>query len=538
MLDQYDFLREMGFKGVHGLPEKAQRQIEDVVDLWIDLEGRIPRDRNMFHELFSQHSDKWFDHLKTARPDLETMIRGWLLENARIRHNEPARYPLRHIRRDWYGYAEDPRIYSAKLFILPIPPVLGLKYQASEEYSDRFAKTIWNMIGELGVFNYDILRLWPAEEFGVRDIDVRRRKACPAVIIATEKLIGEPKLKEFASVYGVTVMTSVGGKPSALSNWAVIKEFIEQMRRKDVPILLVTLADYDYDGIRMTHLSYKDHLSLFYPEVEHAMCGVFPFQIPAERLNPGDSLYELKLAKGEKEIGYNWREAIREGIIPEDMAPVEYEGEYYGIEMDVAGIEAFLPTIVEKLEEMGCTQDSWTDWAREQTLPDVDEVERGEMSSFAREIPEYKQLESAESKVRDERSRKVKAYDELYYALGNLQNEVRGKAEEELEGIADEIAEAEDFDDRGRPEPSTLTERVATMPLKPYEDYWDEETETGFSRDYLERKLRNELERRYEDLREDIEDKVREEMTEDIETKKDEVLELLEEIRTPSRVRY
>ena len=530
MLDQYDFLRDMGFKGVYALPDKAQREIEAAVDLWVDLEGEIPRDRNVFHELFAEHTDKWFDHLKITRPDLATMIRGWWLENARIRHNEPHRYKLRHIRRDWYGYAEDPRIYSGKLFILPIPPALGLKYQAAEEYSDRFAKILWAMIQD-GVFNYDILRLWPAEEFGVRDIDIYRAKVCPAVIIATEKMINEEKLKRFADVYGVSVRTSVGGKPSALSNWAVISEFVKQLRRKDIPILLVTLTDYDYDGIRMTHLAYKDHLSQFYPEVGHLMCGVFPHQIPPERLNPGDALYEPS-AKSLKA----WQAAVRTKAVPADMAPYEYEGKFYGIEMDVAGIDLFLPTIVEKLEEMGCTQDAWTDWAREQTLPDVDDIEDREISSFAREIPEYKQLEATQSKVQAERYRKVKEYDEMYWALNRLQDDVKGKAKDELEGIADEIAEEDDFDDRGRPEPSKLIELVATDPLEPYEDYWDEDTDTGFSRRYLEKKLSDELEDRYEKLRKDVEEKVKDEMTEDIEAKKDEVLELLDEIRTASRV--
>ncbi|GAI96380.1 unnamed protein product, partial [marine sediment metagenome] len=98
----------------------------------------------------------------------------------------------------------------------------------------------------------------------------------------------------------------------------------------------------------------------------------------------------------------------------------------------------------------------------------------GEIGSFTREIPEYKQLEATQSKVQEEKSRKVKGYDDMYWDLNRLQDDVRGKAEEELEGIAEEIAEEEDFDDRKRPEPSTLITRVATMPLETYEDYWDE----------------------------------------------------------------
>lgn len=531
MLDQYRFLLEEGFRGVFALPEKSRDVIERIVDLWVDLEGEIPRDRNVFHELFAKHPDKFFDHLKITRPDLTSLIRGWWLENARIRHNDPHLYKKRHIRRDWYGHAEDPRPYSGKIFLLPLGDALGLKPQPAEEYYDRFHKTLKDMVWE-DIFTYDTLRLWPQAEYGVRDIDVYRAKACPAIIIGTEKLIGEPKLKRFAEVYGVVGRTSVFKKPSTLSDWAVISEFVDQMRSREVPILLVTLADYDFDGITGVHLAFEDHFSKYYPEVEHAICGVFPSQIPEERRTPGDALYEL----GAKPLKY-WMEGIKKGTIPPDMPPYEYEGKFYGVEMDVAGIDAFLPTIVEKLEELGCTQEKWTDWAREQTLPDVDDVESGEIGSFTRELPEHKQLVAAESKVREERARKVKEYDELYWALSRLQDEVRGKAEEELEGIAAEIAEEEGFDDRKRPEPNTLRERVAVQPLEPYEEYWDAYTETGFSEEYLARKLRDELEERYEDRLEDVEARV-EELHDKIDDKKDEILDLLEEVRTASRVEY
>jgi len=532
MLDQYDFLREEGFRGVYALPRKSSDVIESVVDLWVDLEGEIPLDRNVFHELFSKYPDKWFEHLRITRPDLTSLIRGWWLELARIRHNDPSLYRQRHIRRDWYGHADDPRPYSGKIFILPLGDALGLKPQPSEEYYDRFHKILKSMVWD-DIFTYDTLRLWPQAEYGVRDINVNRAKVCPVVIIGTEKLIGEPQLKLFADVYGVTGRTSVFKKPSTLSDWAVISELVDQLRGRDVPILLVTLADYDFDGITGVHLAFEDHFAKYYPEVEHAICGVFPWQIPEERLTPGDALYEL----GAKPLKY-WQDGIAKGTIPADMEPYEYKGKFYGVEMDVAGIDAFLPTIVEKLAELGCTQDAWTDWARKETLPDVDDIERGELSSFSRELPEYKQLQAAQTQVQKERYRKVKEYDEMYWDLNRLQDDVKSKAEEELEGIAEEIAEEDDFDDRGRPEPSKLIERVAISPLENYEDYWDELTDTGFSTDYLENKLRDELQDRYEKLREDIEDKVKDEMTEDIEAKKDEVLELLDEIRTASRVEY
>ena len=55
MLTQYDFLREEGFAGVEGLPSSSRDEIEAVIDLWWDLEGAIPKDENILHELASRY---------------------------------------------------------------------------------------------------------------------------------------------------------------------------------------------------------------------------------------------------------------------------------------------------------------------------------------------------------------------------------------------------------------------------------------------------------------------------------------------------
>lgn len=170
------------------------------------------------------------------------------------------------------------------------------------------------------------------------------------------------------------------------------------------------------------------------------------------------------------------------------------------------------------------------------TFPDVDEVERGEIASFAGELPEHKQLSAVMSQVSKERWRTVEEYDRLSSALSGLVGRVEDKAKEELKGIADDVASEEDFDDRGRPETHTLIARVATQPLKPYEEYWDEETKTGFSRSYLEEKLREELRDQYEEKLDDVQARV-EELEGEIHSRKEEALDLLNEIRTPSRVR-
>lgn len=529
MLTHYEFLRREGFAGVDGVPSSSREELEAIIDLWWDLEGVIPKDKNILHELASRYPEKWREYLRLANPSWASLVRGWWLENARIRYSEPARYEIRHIRKDWYGKEIDPHVYSGKIFILPLRGILGLKPQPAEEDYDRFHKILKDMVWA-NVFNYDVLRLWPRREWGVRDVKPERRKACAGVIIATEKMIGEKKILEFTDVYGVAVRTCVFMKPSTLSDWAVVSEFKRKVP-PDTPILLVTLADYDFDGITGVHLAFIDHFRKYYPNIRHVMAGVFPDQVSPERLNPGDALYE----PGAKSIGY-WLMAVKDGRIPANMAPVEYKGKYYGIEMDAVGAAAFLPTIVDKLEELGCTQEMWTDWAREQTFPDYDEVEERVAHAQARDLEKYGQIETIRSKIRAERERKVRGYDRAYWQLDDYKTELRDLVAKAMEGVGADIALEPDFDDRKRPEPSTLKRRVAEQPLEPYEEYWDPETRTGFSREYLTDKLEEGLEDEFEERRERIEDRVEEEIQPKLDEKKDKVLKILDEVRTRSRV--
>jgi len=286
-------------------------------------------------------------------PSHSDIIRGWWLENARIRYNEPERYELRHIRKDWYGVETDPHFYSGKIFILPLREILGMPPKPAEADYDIFHKILWH--AEVGlipedVIGYEMLRHWPHEEEGVRDIQPARAKACVAIFLATERNIGAEKFLEFTDVYGVTVRTCVFKKASALSNWAVIEDFVKKVP-PETPILLVTIADYDYHGLTGIHRTYRVHFEKFYPNVLHVMAGVFPEQVPPERLHPGDALYELT-AKDVRD----WWKAIREGRIPPDLTPLLSDGTYapfgymdkcYGIEMDGVSEARFLPTIVD-----------------------------------------------------------------------------------------------------------------------------------------------------------------------------------------------
>lgn len=527
MLEQYDFLVEEGFKGIAAVPHTSQ--IEEMIDLWMDLEGEIPPNRNMVHELFKQHRGEWKRHLKTNSPYWSSVCRAWWLENARIRYNFPEKYNLRHIRRDWYGKAEDPHVYAGKGFLLPVRGWLGMKPQPAEEDYDRFHKNLKEMVFD-NVFGYDILQLSPKRGFGVRDVKPRRAKACAGVFIGTEKMIEVEQLREFCNVYGVSVRTSVAQKASSLSNYAVIQEFVKEYRKKGIPILLVTIADLDWEGITGVHLPYRDHFRYFYPEVEHVIGGVYPEQVPEERLVPGDALY------ADISPDY-WLSDIEEGKIPESLAPYEYEGKYYGIEMDAVGMAAILPTIVEKLGELGCGQRKWTEWAREQTQPDPDAVETNVAGQKARSLEEHNVLASMKSKVREEKRRKTDAYWDKIHELRDLLDDVEDLVEEKIEGEGQDIMDRPDFDDRRAPPHSTLISRVAEEPIEPYETYWDPETKTGFSQDYLRNKLRDKLEELTEKRQEDIKEQVSDQVAERIQDLLDQTRKLLDEVHTRSRVR-
>lgn len=530
MLEIYDFLGEYNLS-LDALPGSSRGLIEEMIDLFYGIEGEIPRDRNIVHELYKRYRDRWERYLTTSKRARDSVMRAWWMEMARIRHNAPERYNLRHIRKDWYGMEEDPIFYSGKIFSLHASGTLGLKTVA-EDLQDRFGKILTELIFG-GVVNYGLLRLYPKEQFGVRDISggevpEGRTKACAGLVIATEKMISEEELIKFAETAGFAVRTSVAMKPSALSNYAIVEELQEQIG-PETPIILVTICDYDYDGIRMTHLAYRTHFKYFWPRnVHHVMGGVFPNQVPSERRTPEDAFY-----KPSKKSIKNWLKAVESGDVPPELAPIEIGGEYYGIEMDALSIRNYFSRIVEGIKEW-CPQKEWTDWAREYKFPDVEKVEYRVLGDQASKLPQHKQISSVKYQVQDERWRRVEEYDNVLSELREMLWEIKDIGRDKLEGVGEDIAETPGFDDRKRPEMDRLKSELTD--LKDYEDYWDPDTKTGFSLKYLREKLGEEIKDRWGEERGEIESQVEEKKGEDIRDFKAEAIELLDEIRTISRV--
>ena len=154
-----------------------------------------------------------------------------------------------------------------------------------------------------------------------------------------------------------------------------------------------------------------------------------------------------------------------------------------------------------------------------------------------RDLEEHNILSSIKGKVRDERRRKTDKYWDKITEISSLISDIEDMVKEKIEGEGEDIMDRPNFDDRRRPPKNTLKERVAKQPLQPYEEYWDPETKTGFSQEYLRRKLRNELEDLTEKRQEDIKEQVSDRMKERIEDILDQVRDLLDEVHTRSRVR-
>ena len=91
MLDQYDFLVEEGFKGISEIRSGSLDQIEEMIDLWIDLEGEIPPEQKYGTRTLQTtpiRMEKTGFKLRMGGSGLP-VCRAWWLENARIRYNNP-----------------------------------------------------------------------------------------------------------------------------------------------------------------------------------------------------------------------------------------------------------------------------------------------------------------------------------------------------------------------------------------------------------------------------------------------------------------
>lgn len=505
MIVQYNPLKEKGYRGIDALAPKTREVIEELGDMCVELVGETPFGENCVHKLLTEHTSELEKYLKTRKPALSDVTRAWILENARIRMNQPELYKIRHIGKDWYGKEEDPKFYSFKSFVLPVREMLEMPRPERElSMKADFREEVTNLVKE-NVLGYDELRLEVLPTFGVRDY--KPEKACPGAVIATEKGITE--FDDFGDLYGVRCLTSTEAKPSMLSNYAVAKKMGEELAGN--PIRLTTAADYDPSGFENSHY-YCEHFRTFYPNVECVRVGVFPEQVPKERLVPGEALYELDPAEAKK-----WRSLQAKGIIPPDRNPIEVNGKLYGVEMDSVSVRGFFPKIMDELSELGCTQRAWEEWARKEQHVDKpmsvwevrDELaERTEADIRAEKIL-GKVEERIEEKIREEKALK-----------GNIEgfkSEVKYETERWLDKQAGDIVSKPDFDDRPSPPENTLKEEI--LAGRRFED--------RFSVDYLNEKLKGELRSEFEKKMGEVEQRISYERLEELETKTSELLKVV-----------
>ena len=204
--------------------------------------------------------------------------------------------------------------------------------------------------------------------------------------------------------------------------------------------------------------------------------------------------------------------------------------------MDAVGWRNILPTIVDKLAEVGCGQREWTEWARKQTQPDPTAVEENVAGAKARDLEEHNILSSIKGKVRDERRRKTDKYWDKITEISSLISDIEDMVKEKIEGEGEDIMDRPNFDDRRRPPKNTLKERVAKQPLQPYEEYWDPETKQAQPR-IPAKKAQERTRRPNRKTTGRHKRQVSDRMKERIEDILDQVRDLLDEVHTRSRVR-
>jgi hypothetical protein len=357
-------------------------------------------DQNAVHFLAVEHTSKW--HQNGFSGNLSQAYRLWFVEAGRIRLAYRSGHKVRWFRADWYGVAEDPYYTPFKRFAQSANPNAFDSRKDSQKMSIALSDLVKNR-----VIDYADLRL----QDNTRQRKENSVKGWNGILLAIEKdAMWNNELTRFAENLGMLVVTSGKGEPSRNSN-EMVYNIIRNSGLSEC--VLLTITDFDQYGFYIEN-SFAEHLETYEDMiVNHFRVGTDPSLYSSDRLTPEDALYELPPSS------QRWERAIEIG-----------DGKKYGIEMDTNSWSFYFKAIIEKLLEIGYTEEDFDEWARKY-----------------RWAKDYRAIEDAI----DEILGGVDFYQkwlEMRGLIDPLIELTRRKIKDQIEPQSDPFMEEDDFDDR------------------------------------------------------------------------------------------
>jgi hypothetical protein len=203
------------------------------------------------------------------------------------------------------------------------------------------------------------------EDFSVEDFayakDFREFIKSLNVIMFVEKSSEFPKFVKSCEILGIKVLLQGSGRPNFSSTEYIYTHFFNGRVDEDHPIRILTLTDFDYDGIKPIAGGFVKQMVHYTPYVKVGRVGLESMQIAKNRLSVNDALYEVKQDN---------KNLPKDAWMEENLFKSP-EGRYLGAEVECNPFKFYYPLIWDALKETGVTYQDFLDQQYENVQPDA-----------------------------------------------------------------------------------------------------------------------------------------------------------------------
>ena len=181
------------------------------------------------------------------------------------------------------------------------------------------------------------------------------------VIMFVEKSSEFPKFKKSCEILGIKVLLQGSGRPNFSSTEYIYTHFFNGKVDKDHPIRILTLTDFDYDGIKPIAGGFVKQMQHYTPYVKVGRVGLESSQIAKDRLSVNDALYEVKQDNKNKPKE-KW---MKENLFIDD------NDRFLGAEVECNSFKFYYPLIWDALKETGVTYQDFIEQRYSDIQPDA-----------------------------------------------------------------------------------------------------------------------------------------------------------------------
>ena len=213
------------------------------------------------------------------------------------------------------------------------------------------------------------------------------------VIMFVEKASEFPKFQKSCEILGIKVLLQGSGRPNFSSTEYIYTHFFNGKVDEDHPIRILTLTDFDYDGVNPIAGGFIKQMKHYTPHVKVGRVGLESTQVP-KNVKPDDVTYEVKQDN---------KNAPKEKWMENNLY-INKLGRYMGMEVEAFPFAFYYEKIWDALKETGVTYQDYVNKQYEAIQPDAKAVAKEIATEMLRDEGAFNEIENQILNLQEKRS--------------------------------------------------------------------------------------------------------------------------------------